>query len=164
MQITDLDYLENTPLSTQLSRLTGDGWHIGNYVNETGKDASCTPSNIIKNVRTGQLFRMPKKQSKIINYLYESWEFKMRLVHTDDLIQISMDTLEFLLCSVPPVRGGWSAFLAGEAMTHVNGRAVYACCFEVDEKYFLTFSNVQDFESKKYLEKLEKHLTSHDLF
>ena len=86
MKIIELDYLENTPLSTQLSRLTGDGWHIGYYVNLDGTDATAQPCNTIKHVQTGQLFRMPKKKCKVINYLYESWEFKMASLNRKDVI------------------------------------------------------------------------------
>ena len=70
MKIIDLDYLENTPLSTQLSRLTGDGWHIGLWIDESGNEASTKANKIIKNVRTGQLFRLPKHKSLVIDYLY----------------------------------------------------------------------------------------------
>jgi len=164
MKIINLDYLENTPLSTQLSKLTGDGWHAGLWTNEDGSDTDTMPSKIIKNVRTGQLFKMPKKKSTVIDYFYKSWEFKMELLEKKEMIQVSIDTHENLLCAVPPYRGGWSAFLVGEAMTHVNGFAVYCCCFEIDDKYFLTFLNAKDFGNKEHVKRYEQHLINYDVF
>jgi len=60
--ITDLVPLEEIPLSTQLSRLTGEGWHTGNFTNIlTGRDANAYEGNIIVNVKTGSKFRLPMK-------------------------------------------------------------------------------------------------------
>ena len=164
MEIINLDYLENTPLSTQLSRLTGYGWHTGNYVNEDGKQATSNPLNVITNVHTGQKFRLPKKQSKVIDYFSKSWEYKMQLLESHTVIQISEETFDFLLECVPPVRMSGGAFLAGEAITHIGNTPFFACCFRVDSKYFLGYHTVKSFEEKDYLNEYNEHLETHDLF
>ncbi len=164
MKIIDLYYLESTPLSTQLSRLSGDNWNALDWTNIDGDKASIQPGEVIKNKNTGQLFRLPKKQSHVIDYLYESWEFKMRALRVKDVIQISENTFDYLLGCVPPVRMGGGSFLVGEAMTHEHGKSVYCSCFHIDDKYFLTYQNLQEYDSKEYLKRYENHLLNYDLF
>jgi hypothetical protein len=60
--IINLKPLEEKPLSTQLSKLTGEGWHTGNFRNLLmNRDASAWEGNIIVNVRSGEKFRLPMK-------------------------------------------------------------------------------------------------------
>jgi hypothetical protein len=54
--------LEIRPLSTQLKKLTGDGWSVGYFINQDDKrEAKATAGNIIEHKATGKTFAIPPR-------------------------------------------------------------------------------------------------------
>ena len=60
-RVIELFPLELIPLSTQLSKITGDQLSTGDYTDEKGNDYSTKSGNIIVHASTGQKFRIPER-------------------------------------------------------------------------------------------------------
>lgn len=66
--VTKLETLSwKQPLSSQLSKLTGDGWNSRDYQNylDPNKDTSSFEGNIVQHVSTGRLFKLPYKPDQL---------------------------------------------------------------------------------------------------
>jgi hypothetical protein len=162
MELIILDYLENTPLSTQLERLGCPRWNDG-YTSVTGGKASTLPGHIIVDGESKKMFLMPKKKSKIEDFLNWNFDRKLKMSYGTECIEINEQTFDHLLECVPPVRMGNGSFLSGEAWHHRNVAPTFACCFTVNERYFLTFTTVHGFEHGEHLHNFQDYLESYDL-
>lgn len=63
-QVIKLAPLEQIPLSSQLSRITGDPYAHGFYTNENGIGLDAEAGSIIIHVKTGMRFLLPEKETK----------------------------------------------------------------------------------------------------
>ncbi len=64
-EITELIALKEVPLSTQLSRLTGDSYNYIDFVNDSGKGLDAEHGNIIRHIKTGKRFKILFEEGKI---------------------------------------------------------------------------------------------------
>lgn len=63
--------------------------------------------------------------------------------------EVSEELADQMLGAVPPMRGGFNAYVCGEAQTHtLEGRGVYFTCINRGGKYYATYATVTEWDDR----------------
>ena len=179
MEIIKLKPLSESPLSTQLSNVTGDGWNFADYESVEGP----RHDSIITHKKSGQQFlccsleeeeegaRLRKERAEekekidkhiashkydthpniIIDYNNpERWNEGLEHCKKGNVTEMCEDSYWHFLECVPPMDMVGGSYCSGEPYTHNSeGQAVYLCGANKQGKYYAEYGTLSEFNSNK---------------
>lgn len=169
MKLIILEPLTKTPLSTQLRKLTGEGYttrfertNDGVIDTETGEIYLFAPPEAEQAEKDKQkaeteaeekrLFHLyDNHKNPILDYYNENrWKESLKLLAVGETVEMTAYSFDFFINCMPPVIFQYSAYVAGEAWdTNDKGENIYLCAITKDKKHFAKYGTVKEFLSRK---------------